>query len=505
MSNLAAEMEQCRPAGQRHEPVRHIIRNSALTLVSQGLNSACNLIVIFVLARGEGKAALGEYFTLFALIIAVQLLLEAGLSTVLTYRIAQTPETWRSSASEAAGLFLIVAAASAGVLLLAGMGWGLLTGTGRCMVCFGAAACACAAIQAQRFYTGVFRAFERFREESFAQVLQGGLFTAAVVTLTVANLAGLESALISLAVSHVVAGFFLAAAFRWRWSRLTPRLDRSTMRDWLAEGVLLGFGDVVRGLTWQLDTLLLGVLQPAAVVGIYSVAYRPLLPLNWLPRTVLTAAFPAFSRMAATDLGSFKQAFANSTRLLWVISIPIAVAIFVCAEPLIVLLAGPAYLEAVAPMRILIWIACLSFLSMQFRFLFTALGKQRVFARLVAMVLVIEVVMELWLIPYWGYFGACAGSLAGELFFTAAGLWICYRMDVGQIAWTALLAASAAGAAMGASLWFFREAALPLLLLATMVATGLYFVVCVLLRALHATEILQLYTALATLGARPTD
>ena len=33
----------------------------------------------------------------------------------------------------------------------------------------------------------------------------------------------------------------------------------------------------------------------------------------------------------------------------------VVVAVFVCAEPIIALLAGPEYLEAAVPMRILIW------------------------------------------------------------------------------------------------------------------------------------------------------
>ena len=72
----------------------------------------------------------------------------------------------------------------------------------------------------------------------------------------------------------------------------------------------MGLADVVRKLTWQLDTVLLALLQPAAVVGIYTVAYRPLGALNWLPQAVMSALFPSLARMADRDPRGLAAAFA---------------------------------------------------------------------------------------------------------------------------------------------------------------------------------------------------
>jgi O-antigen/teichoic acid export membrane protein len=277
------------------------------------------------------------------------------------------------------------------------------------------------------------------------------------------------------------------------------QLHPTALRSWLAEAVPLGLGDVVRTLTWQLDTILLSLLQPAAVVGIYSVAYRPLGPLNWLPRAVLQALFPAFARMAADDRTSLDRAFAHSIRLLWIISLPLAVAICFCAEPLITLLAGREYQAAVVPMRLLIWITSLSFLSAQFRFLFAAVGKQRLFAWLVILVFTVEAAVELLLIPHWGYFGACAGSVSGELLFTAVGLFICRRLGIGRIEWGALLRAAVAAGGMAGMLWFARGLSLPWLLAATAGATGTYFALCIWLGALQGDELRRFGEALTGL------
>jgi O-antigen/teichoic acid export membrane protein len=477
-------------------PVDRILRNSALNLAAQAVNAFCNLAVVFILARSIGKAGLGQYFTLFAAIMAVQLIVEGGLGTMLTYRIAHRPETWRNDVAEAAGLFCGVVTVSALVLLILGALWSVISGEPGLLSQFAAAAAACAAIQVQRFCVGVFRAFERFGRENFARALQGMLFAVLVAAVAASGGAGVTSMVAMLAASHLVASTFLLVSLHLRWRCLRVRWGWAAAKDWVTQAVPLGLGDVVRGLTWQLDTLLLRLLQGATVVGIYSVAYRPLGPLNWISQSVLAAAFPAFSRMAGRRAHELQEAFAHSTRVLWAVSIPIVVAIFVCAEPLVALLAGPQYLEAVYPMRILIWVTALSFLSLQLRFVFTAMGLQHVFARLVFLVFAIEAVLELLLIPRWGYYGACAGTLAGEIAFTGIGLLLCRRLGLGTIPWTAMLRVLAAGLAMGAALWFARTAAWAVLVPAAALAAGLYLLLCLWWGALRTEELGQFTRAL---------
>jgi stage V sporulation protein B len=268
------------------------------------------------------------------------------------------------------------------------------------------------------------------------------------------------------------------------------------MRRWFSESVPMGLGDVLRGVTWQLDTLLLGWLQLPEVVGIYSVAYRPLGPLNLVPQAILTAVFPAFVQMAERDRDALDQAFTTSIRFAWLISLPIAVTICIGAKPIILLVASPEYLEATVPLRILIWVTCLSFLSFHFRFLFVALNLQQAYSRLVGLILVLKALVELALIPRCGYCGACAGSVLGELVFTTVGLAICRRWGVGRIEWGALVLAALAGAAMGAVLWAARRFRFPILVPTVAMASRLYFLLCILLGALRRDEVQRLYEAL---------
>lgn len=145
----------------------------------------------------------------------------------------------------------------------------------------------------------------------------------------------------------------------------------------------------------------------------------------------------------------------------------------------------------------------MSFLSMQFRFLFISLGKGRLYVKLVGLVLGIKVAVELALIPHWGYFGACAGTLAGELVFLVAGVVACQRLRVKTIEWSPLVLTGVCAAAMGMAMWSIRHAALPLLALGMVASIGLYLLLCVRCGSLKSEEArLVVAAALRRTGSR---
>jgi O-antigen/teichoic acid export membrane protein len=486
------------PAAGEHSPHR-ILRNSTLNIAGQGINAVAYVVAVVVLARALGKEGVGHYFLVYALTLAVQLVMEGGLSTTLTCRMAREPHHGSRLMAEAAGLFLVVSILSAAVLLAMGAIGAWAGGGADYLGYFAFAAGTCVALQVQRYCAGVYRSMELFRLENFARALQGTLFAGGATFLVVSGRASVAAALASLMISQIVASFVLVCGLVARFGWPGMRLRWKMAQQWLMESVPLGAGDVIRELTWQLGTILLGILQPAAVVGIYSMAFRPLGPLNWLPLAVLNAAFPSYSRLAANDPERLKAAFGNSVRLLWILSIPIAVAMFVCAKPLILLVGGPEFLEAVLPLRLLIWISVLSYLSIQFRFLFMSIGQQHRFVRLVALVFAIELLAGLAMIPFFGYLGACAGSLIGEMFYTVAGLWTCRREGITSIDWLAMLWAAVGGVVMALVAWPVRNEEWTTLLPAVAISAAVYFGFCVIVRAVRTKEVVHLFRALTAI------
>ena len=465
------------------------VRNSALNLLSQVAYGAMHLGSIAILARSLGVGEFGRYFTLFALVLVVQLAAELGLGTALTRRLVHRPDAARTTLAQAFALFLAIATASAAAFLAAGALMEFRGGAHVQWQHFALAGLACGCLQLQRFCTGAFRAMEAFGPENKARLLQGAAFSVSLLLLALWQALSLTHALAAYASSHGVAAGFLLSLHRRTWGALQCRIGWDEAGRWLRESVHVGVGDTVRGFTWQLDTLLLGWLRPAAEVGIYSVAYRPLGPLNWIPRAVTAATFTSFARFAVTDARALERSVAGTIRILWVVSLPLAVLLFVCAEAFVRILAGADYLEAVVPLRILVWIACFSFVSYPLGSIFTSTGRPQLYARLAIATFAIELVLELFLIPAWGYLGACAGSLAGEVFFAVCGLALCHRQRVLALEWRRLAAAVLCALTMALVLWPLRHLPVAWLAVAGAAASMTYASLCVAAGALTTDEV----------------
>src|SRR5262249_48319304 len=133
--------------GPGHGAVHRMVRNSTFNLAAQGLYAVFYLVVVCILARILGKDLLGEYFFQFALILVVQLVVEAGVGTVLTCRIAQAPAGWKTIAQEGAGLFVVISMVSVLAFVILGAVWAGVRGQGELFSSFVASGFACAAMQ----------------------------------------------------------------------------------------------------------------------------------------------------------------------------------------------------------------------------------------------------------------------------------------------------------------------------------------------------------------------
>jgi PST family polysaccharide transporter len=484
-------------------PARRVVRNGVISLAGLGLYAVLSMATLVPLARGLGRDAFGEYFTLYSLLVIVQLLTEAGLSTVLTARLIRAQGAWKEAAAEALGLLAAVSLAAAGLLLAAGAVRSRWLGGPSSLAPYAALAVACAGMQARQFLAGIFRALERFEFEMLGRLLQGLVLAVGAVAFVRRGPHALDVALALLAGSHVLGALSMWACLRLGWGRLSVRVRLAAFRDWLGESVPLALADLFRRLTNQVDTLLLSALQASeAAVGIYNLACRPLLGLDLVPRVVQTVTFPSFVRLAGGPREALAVAFARGTRLLWVASLPLAVVISACAGPIVVALGGPEYADAAAPLRVLIWILALTFISAQFRFLFTALGRARLYLGLVGITFAAETALEAAFIPRWSYMGLCLGFLLGEVLFLAVGLVLCARVGLTGLEWGRLARAPLAAALAGAALWPARDLHPAILGGAALAATVLYFALCVLFDALPRAEVAAAARAVLGLGRR---
>lgn len=170
---------------------------------------------------------------------------------------------------------------------------------------------------------------------------------------------------------------------------------------------LIGYADVVHA--WA-DVALLGYLRDARTVGLYSVGVLLASVVASIPDMVL----PVSSRLVVQHYA--QQKIEEATRIadavakwMFVLALPLAGLVLVCARPIIQLLFGQEYLPAIQVVSLLVVGKLCWTLSTSAAWMLNMVKRTRVTLRITIISTTILVVLNLWLIPS---FGAVGASLA---------------------------------------------------------------------------------------------
>lgn len=157
---------------------------------------------------------------------------------------------------------------------------------------------------------------------------------------------------------------------RWAFSKILAR-------QFLHFGIFVGLTTIFATLVYQFDNFLIGTFVGLDTLGYYDRAYRIAQWSSILVASVLTrTAFYAYSRLKQDTVRLTKTA----TMSLWIvtmIAVPIALAIFVSADELVLFLFGPKWLPSALFLRFLVVFAVLHPLLEDASVLFVAIGHPK--------------------------------------------------------------------------------------------------------------------------------
>ena len=166
---------------------------------------------------------------------------------------------------------------------------------------------------------------------------------------------------------------------------------------------------------FKVDAVMMSFLKPAADVGIYTIAYAAVEQSLILPALFLAAVFPILTRLVhAGDLGS-GNVVDKSFRFLTVLGLLVAVLVFTFAVPFVHLVANESYAAAVTPLQILAFSIVPLFAGAVFANLLVSMGDLRDLAIVSAVLIVVNISLNLYFIPAYSYNGAAGTTVFSEL------------------------------------------------------------------------------------------
>jgi len=167
---------------------------------------------------------------------------------------------------------------------------------------------------------------------------------------------------------------------------------------------------------WKIDILILSKMKSSAEVGLYSAAYRFIDMMKAFLYCYIAAVFPVISIDFSHCSESFKRNSTMSVRYLYVFTLPICVGTSIIAPELIHYIYGPQFTDSVLVLRILVWTICIFPIAVFFAKTLVASHNQKydLFSNLVAVL--INIALNLLLIPRFAHFGAAMAAVASIVF-----------------------------------------------------------------------------------------
>jgi O-antigen/teichoic acid export membrane protein len=431
--------------------IRKILKNFFWLFLQLGISRAFGFLFAIILARRLTQSDFGLYTYASSIIGIFLILSDLGLSTLLLREIARQGE----NASE---IFGRIFAAKLPLALFAYIVFGIVLyisppkGAGVAVMLL---ATAFFLESAAKFVSAPFKATEQMHYLAFGDfVFKLFLLAGAFLFLNIEH--GLLSAgLIYMGGSLIYLLFYTLLFFKhFRYSHAVANMGIffSNLYNEIRNSFPIALGGLIMVVYINTDILILRWLKGDAATGAYGVSYLFYLGLGIIPSTLVQAILPRLSAsIEKNQTGTAETVLRGTVKLLFLISLPIALGGILLSRELITFFYGARYLSTNTAFRLFMLTIFFNYINTLFSYYLFAERKQREINAIYLASVCINIILNILLIPKYSISGAAFATLSAEISFVLIYM-VRHPSFISFFSikwiWRALLAASVMSAAL---------------------------------------------------------
>lgn len=193
------------------------------------------------------------------------------------------------------------------------------------------------------------------------------------------------------------------------------RPDFALIRQMIRNSWALLLNNFLAIIFFQVDIILLEAIKGAGVVARYSIAYKWLLAINVVPSFFTQALLPVMSRQAQENREAFIKTYGLGLKLLFALSIPLAVVFTVLAEFLTQFMGGAQYLpDGAIAIQVMIWSIPFGWMNSLTQYALIALDLQKRITVAFAVAVTFNIVSNMIFIPSFSFVAAAITTILSE-------------------------------------------------------------------------------------------
>lgn len=257
----------------------------------------------------------------------------------------------------------------------------------------------------------VFQTRLTFEKIAIVELSQTFLFLV-VLFIVLPIFSNLESVFASLSVCSFFSSI-LAVYLAKRMTNFDFKPDKQILHRLFWESLPTGAFLIVFSIYNRIDTIILQSIKGPEAVGYYGLAYKVHDNLILIAAYLMNALFPIISKAKDDEL---KNIYQKIFSLLFGMGIIITLSVLLFAPFVVYLIAGSQFGQSVVILRVLIFATALSFVNHLTGYTLIAVGKQKISLSIAMMALVLNIGLNLLLIPFLSSLGAALVTIVTEGF-----------------------------------------------------------------------------------------
>ncbi len=391
--------------------IKKIAKNSAVMIIVESINKVLSLFLTIVLARYLGDYVFGEYSFVLTVVMLFNVLAVFGLDILAVREISKNMEKTGLYLFNLLLLKILMGIFSFIVLVGVIKIIGKSESVNHCLYFAGFIVFIMAIADS---FGSIFNAHEKLELKAFS-LLASKILLVILVLLAVFLKKGIVSIVFFILLTEIFRLVLSVLIYRLRLNTFSFKFDMGLCKSLLRNAFSFALISAISIIYFKIDIVMLSLLKNDQVVGWYSAAYNLVAALIFIAGAYNLAIYPSLSRDAekSQDLLSFR--WRKSVKYLFIISIPITIGTLFLADRFIELFYSTEYYNSGSALKILIitlpWIFVNS-INMQVLYAFNMQLKASV---IMAICTLINILLNLYLIPRYSYIGASIATLFAEI------------------------------------------------------------------------------------------
>ncbi len=391
-------------------------RGGTSLLLLQTVGRLVGIAFVLVTTRRLAPAEFGRYSTVAAIVVFANFLADFGTSPAVTRLTSRSPR-------DAGALLSGTLPASLALGVLAYLGtvvFALLAYSGQTVADVALGGLAVPAASLLSSVLGALDGVGLLTRRTVVVCLQA-LIVASGAAFVVFLGAGAPALVVTLAAAPWL-GLAVAVVMARRagiWHR--PHVDRERTRALLRAALPFAASGGLTALTMRFDVILLSVVRTSTETANYDLSLRLLESTAYVSTAICgPLLFILSRRIGESDREGAARAYAEAIRVIYLLGLPLSVALVVLARPVVTLSLGSSFAAAARPLAVMGAAQWLAFLVVAQGALVMAGDHVRPGVLVGLRIAALTVGLDLFLVPRFGAGGAAAAMVASWLYGAAA-------------------------------------------------------------------------------------